>query len=394
MIGSFPGRRVGKGGLGLVEVMEGRRYLSVGMGNAVFLEGALGGGVSPISAVVMKSTLPAAVVTGAAVHYQAIVTVDNTGSMTQSGDVTVALYASADGFIDGSSVRLGSVTKNLKLKAGAHATIPIAITSVPSNLLGRYTLVGQVTDSLGNTSLSGEGPAVIAAGPFVSFSETLVKTTLADADVSGQKSKAMIQLKFTNSGNVSSTGQSTIAFYFSQDIVATDGTLARSASESVVLKPGASRVVNVPLVSLPTVADGEYYLDIVVTDPESDMTTLHSAGTYALAAPFISLVPSAASAVNAKNGAATISFTVTNNGNVASVGTGTIDVNVSADGTPANSEPVFNEQAPLALAAGKKRTERVRLTAAQVTSLQGGAAAILEVIDPLGGSQSVVLSGV
>ena len=113
-------------------------------------------------------------------------------------------------------------------------------------------------------------------------------------------------MKITNSGNVSSTGQSTIAFYFSQDTVATDGTLIRSVSESVVLKPGASRVVNVPLVSLPSVADGEYYLDIVVTDPKSDVTTLNSSGRYALAAPFISLVPSAASAVNAKNGTATI----------------------------------------------------------------------------------------
>ena len=166
-------------------------------GNAVFLEGASNGGgggggsssTSPISVEVTKSTLPPRVVTGAVVHDQAILTVDNTGSTTQSGNVTISLYASADGFIDGSSVKLGSVTKNLKLKAGAHAAIPIAITSVPSNLLGGYTLVGQVTDSSGNTSLSGAGPAVTAAGPFVSFSETLVKTTLADADVSGQKSK-------------------------------------------------------------------------------------------------------------------------------------------------------------------------------------------------------------
>jgi hypothetical protein len=84
----------------------------------------------------------------------------------------------------------------------------------------------------------------------------------------------------TNNGNVVSAGRSTVAIYLSPDTTATGGTLVRSDAEPIALKPGASRLLNLPLIALPALSDSSYYLVVVVTDPKKDVTLVASTDEY------------------------------------------------------------------------------------------------------------------
>jgi uncharacterized repeat protein (TIGR03803 family) len=349
-------------------------------------------GTSPLSPTVAKSSLPPSVIAGGTAHGVAVVDLTNTGSTAESGKVTVDIYASNDGVIDDSSVLIGSISRKLNVKDGKTAKVTVPIKSLPASLDGNYSLLAKVIDSAGDAATSTTGPQLTAAAPFIAFSDTLISTNLGPSDVSGQKTHSFVKLKITNNGNIVSAGESSIAILASPDTSAADGTLIRSMTKAVKLKPGASRVVKVPLLSLPAVADGNYFLVAQVTDPNADVTTAASTGTYQLAAPFVSLVPSAASVAVARNGTATVKFTVTNNGNIAPIGASTVTVNTSADGTVANSQPVFTQQKNLRLHPNKSQKLQLKLSALEVTTLQANAAAFLVVTDPLGGSQSILLS--
>lgn len=341
---------------------------------------------------IARSTLPASVIAGGTSRGEAVVDLHNSGT-TQTGNATVDVYASSDGSIDSSATLVGTVTRRVSIRAGATLPVTVPIKSLPATLDGTYTLLAQVTDPSGNTATTSSGPTLTAAARFISFSDTLVKTTLAPSDVSGQKTRAVAELKITNNGNITSSGESTAALYASINTTPTDGTLIRSLTEPIVLKPGAARVVMIPLLALPDVPNNAYFIDAQVTDPKGNLTTAASAGTYALATPFVSLVPSAASVAMAKNGSATVSFTVTNNGNITPSGLSTIELAVSSNGTVAATEPVVTEHQALPLAAGAHRLVRMKLTAAQVSSLQAGNGAFVILTDSTGGVQSLALTG-
>ncbi len=355
--------------------------------------GGGGGGGSPsLSGTVTTTTLPTSVIAGSTASAQASVEVVNTGSATETGSTTVAVYASSDGSIDANAILLGSVTRNLNLKAGGEADVAVAIKSLPASLDGSYELLTKVTASSGNITDSSSGPTLTAAAPFIAFSDTILRTTLPPSNVSGQTSKASVQLKIVNDGNTASTGNSTISFYASPDTTAADGTLIRSVSEKIVVKPSASRVITIPLLNLPVVKNGSYDLVAQVTDPKGGVSTSVASGTYAFAAPFLALTPSTPVVTVAKDGSATVSFTVTNDGNTPSSGSSTVTIYASSDGTITNATAAFTATENLPLAPGKSKSVHLKLTAAQVTTLQAAVAAILQVTDPLGGSQTVALS--
>jgi hypothetical protein len=279
------------------------------------------------------------------------------------------------------------------LRPNGTIAVPVPVRSLPATLSGAYTLLTQVTDTSGSTAISSGGPSLTAAAPFLAFSQTLVRSTLASSDVSGQKTAASETIRITNNGNVASTGHSTIAVDVSPDTSAGDGTLVRSQTVPLVLAPGASRQLTIPLLALPAVPDGNYFLVNQVTDPNGGTSSVASGVTYTLAAPFVSLVPSAAGVTIARNGAAILGFTVTNAGNVASSGTSTLSVLASTDGTASNAATAFSESLPLVLRAHALRAVRLRLSAAQVMQLHSAAAAILQVTDANGEVQALTLTG-
>ena len=181
------------------------------------------------------------------------------------------------------------------------------------------------------------GPSVKISPAFISFSDTLIKTTLPPAAVSGLATKANAQIKIINNGNILSTGNTTIALYASTDGTA-DGTPIRSYTTTVVLKPTASKTVTIPLLDIPSVSNGNYYLVAQVTDPLLNITTAKSASTFNLASPFVSLAPAidsttlSATTTSGSTSNAALSLTITNNGNIAPTAGSTVSVYASTDG--------------------------------------------------------------
>jgi hypothetical protein len=353
------------------------------------------GGSTSTSALVptiAKSTVPAAVVGGTAAHGIATVDIANSSAAAEKGAISIGVYASADGKVDSASVLVGSA-KRSGIKAGGTVTAPVTV-KLPATLAsGVYALLAQVTDPSGGTAVSIAGPSIAVAAPFIRFSETFIKTTLAGSAITGQKSRASVQLKITNNGNVNSTGESTIAIFASPDTTATDGTLIRSLTEPVVIRAGASRTVNVALLNIPAVADGNYYLDAQVTDPNLDVTGTSSAGTFGLNAPFVSLVPIRQSTTIASHGTGTanVTFLLENNGNIASTGMSTFNLYTSTDGTLADATLVFTKQISLVVQPGKQHTFHVQVPAVESTTFHDATTVLMQIVDPFGGTRTAIL---
>ena len=219
----------------------------------------------------------------------------------------------------------------------------------------------------------------------------MIGTTLGAANVSGQRTTAAATLKIVNNGNIASAGSGTIAFYVSLSTAAAAGALIRNENTSLALKPGASRTIRVPLQSLQAVNNGDYYLVAQVTDPKEDVTSTASGGTFDLAAPFTMLVPSGP-LVRTTAGGATISFTITNEGNVTPVGASTIAFFASPNDSISGTTSVLSQSVTLKIPAGKSKILRVKPNSSQLSSLKAANAAILEVSDPMGGSQTLIVA--
>jgi uncharacterized repeat protein (TIGR03803 family) len=338
-------------------------------------------GTSILNPAISRSTLPGSVIAGAAAHGVVTVKVTNTGSGTQHGTVTEAIFASQDGAIDGSSVPLGSFTGNLNILTNRSKTVAVNIASVPASLDGTYTLLVKLTDSNGNISESTTGPTLTVAAPFIGFSETVIKTTLHPTDVSGGKTSGLVFFKVTNGGNIASTGLSQVDLFLSSDGTAADGTLIRTVKMPIVLRPGAGRTISLPLLSLPAVSDGSYNVVVQIIDHRGDVTQAASAGQYHLATPFISLVPSLGTEAIARNGSAVVTFTVTNDGNIAPNLASTVSLYASPDGNISDGAMLISRSEKLLLLPGQSRLLHLRLTAAQQSQASAAGMLLIDVVD-------------
>jgi hypothetical protein len=355
-----------------------------------------GGGGSTSSTLTVgltKSTLPPSVVAGGTSHGTAIVSVANSGTSTESSTATVSVYASTDGSIDDTATLLGSLPpRRLTLKPGRATEVSVPIRSIPAALVGSYTLLAQVTDASGSSSASSTGPGLDSAAPLITFSETIIKTTLPPSDVSGQETRATIQLHVTNLGNIVSKGLSTVALFASPDQTATDGTPIRSLPESIVLKPGASRTIPLKLLAIPAVSNGPYFIVAQVTDPQADITTTATPGTFTLAKPFIAFAFAGATTVipNHGKGPANVLFSLTNNGNIPSTGTSTVNLFISSNGVTTGAA-VFTKALSLIVQPNKTRLFHLSVPVAPTAALAAATQVMIQVIDPLGDVQMEVL---
>jgi hypothetical protein len=351
-------------------------------------------GSADLSPIVTRTTLPPAIVAGATARGTATVDVTNTDTAKEQALVTTSVYASSDGLFDDASVLLGSVTRKLFIKPGATLPVVVQIKSLPSSLNGTYMLLAQTSNVAGVVATE-TGPAITITAPFIAFTDTFAKTTLATSAVSGQKTRAAVQVNITNNGNIVSKGTTTIAIYASADGIAADGTLIRSLTTSVPLRPGASRTVNVPLLTLPAVADGDYFLLAQVTDPQANVTTAVSPATYHLAAPFVMLTPAITSTtvpvsvtVGSRSNAA-VSLILTDDGNIAAIGTSTIAVYASIDGLAADGTLLVSQ--PLHAPIQPARSVKARASLKNFTQLPPGTYFLVIVVtDPSGGVQTAM----
>ena len=311
----------------------------------------------------------------------------NSGNGTSTGEI-VKIFASTDGTTN-NAVLLGTAPKATTVKAHAHDPVTVQIKSLPSTLNGNYTLIATVTDAGGNITDSPAGPTLTAAAPFISFAETITAIsglTTSTPTVSGEATKAAIKLSIKNNGNVESSGNTTIAVFASPDQTTANGTLIRSESLPLAVKNGKSQPETFKLENLPTLANGNYFLVLKVTDANGDVTTLPSPVSFPVHVPFEQLVPVSAVLKTSHNGTGNLTFTVTNEGNIASSGTNTATVTIPGGAV------VGQEPSSIILKPGKPQHFTAALPADKVTELQTAGTATLTITDANGANQTLTFT--
>jgi hypothetical protein len=222
-----------------------------------------------------KSNLGPAIVSGARTRAVVLVDVSNQTAATFKGKTTVDLFATTDDAIDGASVLVGSVTRNLNIKAGKAAAVPVKVSSTLAGLAaGQYTLIARTIDPSGREVDSNSGPSLQVAAPFIALSESFAALTLPATISAGARTRALAALNITNNGNVQASGPTTLSLYASGD-GGVDGSamLIQSVVKTLRIKPGKSIRVSMPIRTFPSLAAGKYFIVAQVTDPSLQKTS-------------------------------------------------------------------------------------------------------------------------
>ena len=347
------------------------------------------GSVTPL---VLKTTLPASVVSGSTTKGTATVVLSNTTDAKIKESVTIDVDASADGAVDSASVNLGTLTKTVTINANSSANEAVAIKSIPASLNGTYSILASATDSSG-TSSSTTGPSLTASAPFVAFSNEVLTTNLTGSIVSGSRTKDAATLTLTNLGNVASTGSTTVDLLVSPDGTAASGTNVRTFPESIVIQPSKSKTVKFALDTLPTVQNGTYQVVVELTDPKGNVTSVAAATTVSLAQPFLTLTPVLSVITPGAKGTGTVSLTITNNGNIEPKGAATVVLYASLTSSIDGATQLSTGKVSVPLQPGKSKTIKYHLTAATMSSLAADGILVAAVTDPLGGVLTAFTAG-
>ena len=158
-----------------------------------------------ISPAVAKSTVPTAVVTGAATKGVVTLSLTNTtgAATTRAGTTTVRLYAvnAANVLTPTSGTLLGTALRRGSISATRPTKVAVRVNTVlPTDT---YTLVAVSTDSTGRAVTQSAGPALTVSAGFVSLATTVGTVTPAFARAGGA---VTIVATVTNNGNVAATG--------------------------------------------------------------------------------------------------------------------------------------------------------------------------------------------
>lgn len=224
---------------------------------------------------IAKSTLAASVVAGQAVNGSVTVDVTNLTSSTVKGRSTIQIFASAGGRIDSSSIRLAQVAHAAPVTTARPAVVVAQVRIHAGQLpAGNYTLFARVIDLSGNSSDSPAGPGLSAAAPFISLSETLVRSGLPASAASGGVAHGVSTLAITNNGNITTTGITTITLQ-----ATTSGVLDSSATQLAIahlplrIRPGKTARASIALKQLPQLAPGSYSVLAEVIDADGGVSS-------------------------------------------------------------------------------------------------------------------------
>jgi hypothetical protein len=340
---------------------------------------------------IIKNTIPTNVVAGGTSHGAVTVSLTNSGAAKITESVTTSVYATLDGVIDSSSILIGSITKTVPVKAGLATPVTIIVRSLPSTLSGDYTLLAKAVDTAGTTT-STTGPALNATAANVTFSNEVLKTNLAGNLVSGTKTRDTVKLTLTNTGNIASTGASTVELLLSPDGTVASGTEIRSLNESIILRPNKTKTVAIPLGTLPAVQTGTYQIVAEITDPRSDITSVATASTVSLAPPTLTLVPTLSAITPGAKGTGSVTLTITNNGNIPPSGKTTIALYPAAS-VSVHGAFLISESINLPIQPGKSKSIKFKLSSDDLTQLTAAGLLLVIVTDPLGGVQTATTTG-
>jgi hypothetical protein len=194
-----------------------------------------------------------------------------------------------------------------------------------------------------------------------SFSRVTLPTTTG---VAGQPVHASARVLITNDGNVPSRGPTGIILSAADATTGQDtGNAIATFTRTLLIRPGATVAVLVPITEYPTVPAAAYNLQVQVTDPfASNVSLAFSQTVFNIAEPFVQLSASfpRVTASNTKVGAA---LSLTNAGNVDDVSKFTAVIGFSTDAAGQNlvaTGPGIVSIHPLRIPAGK--TARLSVT--------------------------------
>jgi len=223
---------------------------------------------------IVKSTLPTALVAGAAARGTETLSITNESAALPKGKTSVEIFASTTGNVDGSAVLLSKPLKIANLKAGKKTTASIQV-SLHANTLaaGTYMLIAQATDPSGNVSDSAAGETVVVAPAFIALSETVSKSTLPASAAGGSKVHASVTLTIANGGNIITSGTTMVAlFATAAGIVDSTATQIATSTKPLRIKPKIPTRFTISPRQIPGLAVGSYTVVAQVTDPDHQVT--------------------------------------------------------------------------------------------------------------------------
>jgi hypothetical protein len=225
---------------------------------------------------IAKSTLPASVVAGQAINGSVTVDLTNQSAAIVKEKSSVEIFASTTGAIDGSSTLLAQASHILVITTARPSALALPIHIRAGELAaGTYMLFAREIDPSQTASDSSAGPALNAAAPFIALAETLVRSTLPSSAASNAKTAGTVTLNLTNTGNITTTGVTTISLQ-----ATTSGVLDASAiqltSATLPLRIHASKSARatISLKQLPSIAAGGYTIVAKVVDANGDVSSV------------------------------------------------------------------------------------------------------------------------
>ncbi|HET6250063.1 MAG TPA: Ig-like domain-containing protein [Tepidisphaeraceae bacterium] len=224
---------------------------------------------------IVKSTLPSALVGGTAAHGSATLSIANTTASAIKGKVTIQLFATTDGTIDGSAIQLAQVVRGVNVKTIKPSTTAVPVKIAAGTLpAGAYSLVARVIDLSNNNGDSAAGPTLTVVAPFVSLSETFTKMTIPASAVAGAKSHAVLAVRIANGGNIITPGTTTVtAFASLSGVVDSSAIQIASATKPLRIHPGKFSTLTFHLKQIPTIAAGNYTILVQATDGNGGIST-------------------------------------------------------------------------------------------------------------------------
>jgi uncharacterized repeat protein (TIGR03803 family) len=318
---------------------------------------------------------------------------DGTGTFTTLANFsgTLGEQGPQKGVVADASANLFTQTNNgvFELAKGSSTITPAETYAFASTGTGAgTTLLADANGNLfGGTALGGpQNGGVIfeltSGGGTVTPTSSLTGTLAGKVPatgIAGQRVNLAQALAVTNGGTSTLSGTTGFRLYLSTgtSLDANSIQLA-STSRKARLRPHGRLSVPFRVTKLPaSVPAGTYHLVAQITDSSGNTSDAASTGTITVAPPTIDLSGAfVGTSTPAKNGRTTVTFTVTENGNVPATGPLTFDIGSSPDGLLSDATLLSTLTRRINIPAGKSARMTVALT------LPAGTYSLLMLLDP------------
>ena len=357
--------------------------------------GALGGGgifemdfaganssSSSLTPSVTKSNLPANIPTGKIVHGTASVSVSNPTSTIVRNVFTVAVYAAPDGIIDGSAIKIGSLTRTLVVPKKAKTTVSVSIPSFHSGARSRNVYAPRANNQQ-------RGKRIQRHHRPSHHRRRADHHALRIADENHASGRARQWRESEGRGAAQNHEQREREFdrdtHDRSGLHSCRKRYAGDANRVADAEGDRSRrridlTLAIPITSIPSGLTGSYTLSAQVTDTNGVVTSATGASTYTLSAPAVALAATIASIkptafTSTSKGNATISLSISNTGNVpigtsAAIGNFVVALGLAQGGVQVVSLGSFNRA--LAINPGQHKTLALTFSAKLLASITAG----------------------